>query len=50
MTMTKKFEGFQTNVEGWMKNVNAQLLLLETNFKVLKGQVAAKNRTNELME
>lgn len=45
MTMTKKFEGFQNQVEGWMKNVNAQMVLMESNFKVLKAQVA-QNKTN----
>ena len=46
MTMTKKFEGFQNQVEGWMKNVNAQMVLMESNFKVLKAQVSNKGTTS----
>jgi len=46
MTMTKKFEGFQNQVEGWMKNVNAQMVLMESNFKVLKAQVGNKGSTS----
>jgi len=46
MTMTKKFEGFQNQVEGWMKNVNAQMVLMESNMKVLKAQVGNKGSTS----
>ncbi len=45
MTMTKKFDGFQNQVEGWMKNVNAQMTLMESNFKILKAQVS-QNKNN----
>ena len=46
MTLTKKFEGFQNHVESWMKNTNAQLLLLENNYKTIKAQVAARNNNS----
>ena len=46
--LNKKFESFQANVEGWMKNTNAQMTLMETNFQVLKAQISNKKTTSDL--
>ena len=35
----KNFDNYQEQVSGWMTNVNAKIMLLENNYKMLKTQI-----------
>lgn len=46
--MSKKFEEFQGNVETWMNNTNARMILLENNYKIIKSSQSLNNKSTSL--
>ncbi len=46
--MSKKFEEFQGNVEAWMNNTNARMILLENTCKMLKSSQGLNSKTSPL--
>ncbi len=48
--LTKKFDDFQTNVNTFMTNTNAKMVLMENSIKMIKSQVSSKNNESVLSE